>query len=91
MLLTAAVTAQLADLVTYVMAITRFPGGEGNPVMAILHPSEAVVLKTVGIVVVVLILWGFRARTRLFVAMCTIPMAMGALGAGTNLVYGVWR
>lgn len=88
--MTVAVTAQLADLVTYVVAITRYPDGEAG-LARFLVPSGAVLFKAGGVVAVTGILWLLRRHPAWHLRGATIIAAFGIVGAATNLWNGILR
>lgn len=81
-----AVALQLLDMLTYSLAVSRFPGGEANPLMT--APLETVIVKTAGIVLMLVILARVTGKRRTVGA--GIAGAVGAFGAVTNVVFGVF-
>ena len=74
-----ALLAQTLDLATWVAWVG--PAAEGNPLMAGLPWETVVLVKVIGILTVVGIAHWRRLRAPLVIA-----AAVGAVGAGTNLL-----
>ncbi len=94
------VVVQLADFLTYAMAISRHPDGEANPLVADLGLLGVFALKVAGILVIAgialwlarrpLDIWRRPGNRTIFMGLAYgVPTVLGLFGVYTNVAFGI--
>lgn len=79
--------AQWSDLGTFLLASRIYPGGEGNPLMALLPAEWLIGVKVGGMLLMLATASGLTGRKRRWGL--GFAVFMGLLGSATNVIFGL--